>query len=49
MNRQAAFNLIFLIFIYGIKNKLINAADIIIIFDHISNYFYEEFFNLIFS
>jgi hypothetical protein len=49
MNRQASFNFIFLVFMYSVKNKLINIPEIILLLEHISNYFYVEFYNLLTS
>lgn len=49
MNRQVVFNIIFGIFIYSIKNKLIDTDQIVSLFNHISNHFYEEMFNILFG
>jgi hypothetical protein len=49
MNRQTLFNLIFAIFLYSIKNKLIHTHEIILLFNHISDYFYEEMYCLLFG
>jgi hypothetical protein len=48
IKRQAIFNILFAIFVYAIRNRLINTDHIVLLLDHISNHFYEEMYHLFF-